>query len=265
MELDILLLTVYFICVGYVVYQMVLSVEEQLEDQVILIPNPEVLTSSVTDQLARQGVPPEMGEVIAAATPPLKPVMALKLAVYRPRPVNTPADSAPELDGQIMVQVLPQGPHPLQPVKALTVQVVNQTESLQVSVDWDRSSFTRMTNQTRRVIRHTPGMRLDLALPQVVSIVNPNQFLSTAITSEESFNRDPATQVLQIAEPLVDTEKMLSLPAPARVYSLNLVIQLMPLTGRGARTIVLLLPFQFQLERLPAKAPIPYMNWILKR
>ncbi|NJL47312.1 MAG: hypothetical protein HC929_07225 [Leptolyngbyaceae cyanobacterium SM2_5_2] len=82
-----------------------------------------------------------MGEVVAAATEPLKPAMALKLAAYGSRPINTPADAAPTADGQIMVQVLPQGPHPLQPVKGLTVQVVNQTESLQVSVDWDRSSF----------------------------------------------------------------------------------------------------------------------------
>ncbi len=265
MEIDILLLTVYFICVGYVIYQMALSVEAQLEDQVALIPDPETLSRSVADQLTNQGLPPGMGEVVAAATEPLKPAMALKLAAYTPRPINAPAESAPATDGQILVQVLPQGPHPLQPVSALTVQVVNQTTSLQVAVDWDRSSFTRMNNQTRRVIRRTPGMRLDLALPQVASVVIPNQFLSTLVTSEDSFSRDPASQVLQISEPLIDTEKMLGLPVPARAYSLNLVIQLMPISGRGARVIVLLLPFRFRLERLTAKAPIPYVDWILKR
>ena len=72
-----------------------------------------------------------------------------------------------------MVQVLPQGPHPLQPVKGLTVQVVNQSHAIQVTVDWDRSSITRMGTEIRRVIRHTPGMRLDLSLPQVTSVVNP--------------------------------------------------------------------------------------------
>ncbi|NJL47311.1 MAG: hypothetical protein HC929_07220 [Leptolyngbyaceae cyanobacterium SM2_5_2] len=122
-----------------------------------------------------------------------------------------------------------------------------------------------MNNQTRRVIRHTPGMRMDLGLPQVGSVVIPNQFLSTVVTSEDRFSREPATQVLQISEPLIDTQKMLGLPSPARTYSLNLVIQLMPITGRGARPIVLVLPFQFRLERLPAKAPIPYVDWLLKR
>ena len=62
-------------------------------------------------------------------------------------------------DGQVILQVLPQGPHPMQPLKGLTVNVINQTQTLQVITDWDRSSFTRMNSQISRVIRHTPGMR----------------------------------------------------------------------------------------------------------
>ncbi|XGB42713.1 MAG: hypothetical protein LVS60_02410 [Nodosilinea sp. LVE1205-7] len=34
MQVDILLLTVYFICLGYVIYQMALSLEAELEDQI---------------------------------------------------------------------------------------------------------------------------------------------------------------------------------------------------------------------------------------
>jgi hypothetical protein len=263
MEIDILLLTIFFICIGYLIYQMALSIEAELEDQVVLIPNPEALVTALREQLARQGVAEDLGEVVMAAPAPLKPAMAMGLTVPKPR--TTQADGTPEIEGQVFVQVLPQGPHPLQPLKGLTVQVLNKTQSLQASIDWDRSSFTRMNNQTRRVIRHTPGMRLDLALPQVMSVVNPNQFLSTTVTSEESFGRDSTTQVLQVTAPLVDVGAMLGLPPPARVYSLDLVLQLTPLTGRGVRPIVLLLPFRFRVERLPAKAPIPYVDWILKR
>lgn len=262
-ELDILLLTVYFICVGYVLYQMALSVDADLEDQVILIPEGELLAQSIADQLARQGIDPALGEVIPAAPGPLKPVMALKLMVPAPKRPNQ--DSSLEPDGAVVVQVLPQGAQPVQPISGLTVQVLNQTQSVQALVDWDRSSFTLTTNQAQRVIRHTPGMRLDLALPQVVSVVNPNQLLSTAVAGEPSFGRDPATQVLQIAAPLVDINGLMKQPPSGRVYSLNLVVQLVSLTGRGLRPIVLLLPFRFRVERLIARASIPYVNWLLKR
>lgn len=263
MELDILILTVYFICIGYVVYQMALSVEAELEDQVVLVPDLEGLQTSVRAQLANQGLSPSAAEALAAAPPPLKGGVALSLMVTEPRVGPPPEDDIPL--GQIMAQVLPQGPHPLQPVQSLMVQVVNQTQAWQVMVDWDRSSFTRMNNQTLRVIRHTPGMRLDLSLPQVVSVINPNQFLSTQVTSEESLKRNPETQIFQLSAPLVDTEKIASLPPPIRVYSLNLVLQLAPLSGRGARPMVLLVPFKFTVKVLPAQSAIPVLSWFSKR
>jgi hypothetical protein len=262
MELDILILTVYFICIGYVVYQMALSIEADLEDQVELVPDPDSLESSVRDQLVRQGFGEKSVEVLAAGPYPLKKAMTLHLALPEPRNYG-PDGGGPRDEGQIMVQVLPQGPHPLKPLSGLIVQVVNQSRNLQVTVDWDRSSITRLGSDIRRVIRHTPGMRLDLALPQVTSVVNPNQFLSTAVTSEDSFGRNPETQVLQVAAPLVDIPKVAGLKMAS--YSLDLVVQLMPFSGRGARPIVLLLPFRFSVQLLPAQAAIPLVNWILKR
>lgn len=262
MEVDILLLTVYFICLGYVTYQMALSLEAELEDQIKILPDHEVLKSSVQDQLARQGLPPTLAEVIAMAPSPLKPLLSLQLHILNSRPLGSEAER--EIDGQVIVQVLPQGPQLIQPIKALTIQVLNQTRNFQVSVDWDRSSFTRMNNQTCRVIRHTPGMRFDLALPQVISVVNPRQLLSTQVTSEETFGRHPDTQVLQVSSPLINLPQLVALPPRSRVYTLDLAVQVLPLSGRGSR-IGLLLPFQFQVEVLPAKIPIPYLDWILRR
>lgn len=261
-ELDILLLTVYFICVGYVLYQMALSVDADLEDQVSLIPDGDLLAQSVAEQLTRQGIDPSLGELLQAAPAPLKSVMALKLTVPAPK---RPNQENPDPDGSVIVQVLPQGAQPVQPLTGLTVQVLNQTQSVQALVDWDRSSFTLTTNQAQRVIRHTPGMRMDLALAQVVSVVNPNQLLSTGVTGEPCFGRDPATQVLQIAAPLVEVNGLLKQAPGDRVYALNLVVQLAALTGRGLRPIVLLLPFRFRVERLAARASIPYVNWLLRR
>ena len=266
MERDILILTVYFICMGYVVYQMALSIEADLEDQVELVPDPDSLEISVRDQLVRQGFGEKSVDVLAAGPAPLGRAMTLRLALPEPKsygPEGGSAGGSQREEGQIMVQVLPQGPHPLKPLSGLIVQVINQSRNLQVTVDWDRSSITRLGSDIRRVIRHTPGMRLDLALPQVTSVVNPNQFLSTAVTSEDCFGRNPETQVLQVAAPLVDIPKVAGLKMAS--YSIDLVVQLMPFSGRGARPMVLLLPFRFSVQLLPAQAAIPLVNWILKR
>ncbi|WP_017297879.1 hypothetical protein [Nodosilinea nodulosa] len=266
MERDLLILTVYFICVGYVVYQMALSIEEELEDQVVLVPDVASLESSLRSQLVRQGFAETAAEVVPGGIEPLGKAAALRLVVPEPRSLAPPENRPePPQEGQIVVQVLPQGPYPLQPVVGLTVQVINQSRALQVTIDWDRSSITRMNNEIRRVIRHTPGMRLDLALPQVTSVVNPNQFLSTVVTSEDCFSRSADTQVLQQTSPAINIPKMADLKAPLRNYSLDLVIQLKPFSDRGGRPVMLLLPFRFAIEPLPAKAAIPLVNWILKR
>jgi len=138
-------------------------------------------------------------------------------------------------------------------------------QTLQVTVDWDRSSFSRMNSQISRVIRHTPGMRMDLSLPQVVSVVNPNQYLSTAVTSEATYSRNPETQVLQISSPMVNIEQVVAMPPPVRTYGLDLVVQLNSFSGRGMRPIIMLVPFRFQINLLPDRAAIPFVNWVLKR
>ncbi|MGB3200928.1 MAG: hypothetical protein WBA99_08495 [Nodosilinea sp.] len=266
MEIDILILTVYFICIGYVVYQMALSIEEELEDQVVLVPDAANLESSVRSQMVRQGFAETAVEVLQPGANPLGKAVALRLVVPEPRSLAPPDDrpESPQV-GQIVVQVLPQGPQPLQPLKGLTVQVMNQSRALQLIIDWDRSSISRITNEIRRVIRQTPGMRLDLALPQIASVVNPNQYLNTVIASEDCFGRNAETQVLQQSSPVVDVPKMANLKPPMNTYSLDLVVQLKPFSDRGGRPVMLLLPFRFAVEPLPAKAAIPLVNWILKR
>jgi hypothetical protein len=261
MERDILILTVYFICMGYVVYKMALSIEEELEDQVALVPDPERLEETVRTQMMRQGFAEDIVTVLEAGPSPLKPAMTLQLTLPEPRSYG-PTDPDPDAVGQILVQVLPQGPHPMRPLSGLIVQVVNQSRAIQASIDWDRSSFSRMNGDIRRVIRQTPGQRLDLTLPQVSSTINPNQFLSTTITAEDSFERDPANQVLKVSGPLVDIPRV---AGRGGTYALDLVVQLTPFIGRGARPVMLLLPFRYRVQLLPARAAIPMVNWILKR
>ena len=51
MGVELLILTVYFICVIYVLYQMALSVEDKLEDQLVIVLNGEELQDAVNAQL----------------------------------------------------------------------------------------------------------------------------------------------------------------------------------------------------------------------
>jgi hypothetical protein len=256
MGLDLVLLTIYFICIGFLAYPMVRAVEVR----VACLPDPEALGQALADQMARQELPADLGQVLTALPPPLAPKVGLTLTPPTPR--GQPTEKT---DGIIAVQVLPQGPQPLKPIMGLTVQVLNQTQGFRVAVDWDRSSFTQMTNQARRVIRHTPGTRMDLGLPQVVSVVNPNQLLSVVATSEDCFSLNPETQRLQLAMPLVDPTQLLSAPPPARVYALDLALTITPVIGRGVRPLVLLLPFRFQVERLVTQPSALYRRWFSKR
>lgn len=262
MGLDIVLLTIYFLGIGSLGYQMIQAMEANLEDRVAFIPDGGPLEIALADQLSRQGFESNLGQVVSKLSSPMKPQMGITLT---PPVLRSGGLAAADNEGLIAVQVLPQGPQPLKPVAGLTVQVLNQTQSFQVAVDWDRSSFTQVNNQARRVIRHTPGTRLDLGLPQVMSVVNPNQLLSALATSEDVFSLNPETQLLQIAAPLVDPTRLLSGAPATRVYALDLALRITPVIGRGARPLVLLLPFRFQVERLVAQPPIPYRKWLPKR
>jgi hypothetical protein len=270
MELDFLILTVYFICVGYVVYQMALSIEEELEDQVVLVPDTANLESAVRSQLVRQGFEETSAEVLQAGSGAMGKAASLQLVVPEPRslapperledrpgdrPRRPPRSAA---DGTDYGAGAAPGAPSSQAYQRAHGASYQPSRAIQVTVDWDRSSITRMTNEIRRVIRHTPGMRLDLALPQVVSVVNPNQYLSTVVTSEDCFGRSADTQVLQQAAPVVDIPKMADLKAPLRNYSLDLVVQLKPFSDRGGRPIMLLLPFRFVIEPSPPRPPFPW-------
>jgi hypothetical protein len=200
MTIDLLILTIYFICVAYVVYQMALSVEAQLEDQIVIQLDREMLQSAVVNQLRQQGV-----------------------------------------DG-IAVEILDAGMAPLAKAACLSLQ----------------------NNLARRVIRLSPGMRMDLVQAQVYSVVNPRQAFSATVTTEDSFGRNPDTQLLQPSAPLINLQQFIKLLPPQRTYALELLIGIKPMTSLD-QPIRLLLPFRFEVGVLPGKAAIPAINWILKR
>lgn len=253
---DILILTVYFICIFYVIYQMALSLEAQLEDQVNIRLDSELLLAEVEHQLQQQPRYPLKAEI----TPGGKGGNGLSL-LFQPSPAaeNTPPSS------MINLLVMPQGTRPLQPpVPAFTVQVQNQGRDLQLYLDWDRSSISRFNNQGKRVIRLIPGMSQDLGQPQVFSVVNGGQALNCIVTFEEAFTRN-ANGLMEPKVPLVDLEKVTEMQPNQQTYALMLLMWLKRTVDGDEQAIRLLLPFRFNVEVLPGKVALPVLSWLLDR
>jgi len=254
MATDILILTVYFICVAYVGYQMALSIEAQQEDQLRLDLDGEALQAAVTTQVRQQ--PGGVGVQVAADEPP-----GLRLQV----PLRS-HDREESRTGTVIVRVMPLGQRPLQPpLSNLTVQMFNGLDDRQLFIDWDSSSLTLQNNQGRRVIRQVPGQLMDLSQAQVMSVVNPGQTITAQITSEDAFQRHPETHLLQPTLPLINLEQAMVMPPALRQYSLRLMLRVRPMAGEDAPSLQLLMPFQFRIEVLPGQIAVPVLNWLLNR
>lgn len=254
---DILILTVYFICVTYVIYQMALSLEAQLEDQVNIRLDSDLLLAEVENQLEQQRRYPLEAQIMAGS----KGGPSSLSLVFQP---HSPAEKKPP-SSVINLLVMPQGTRPLQPpVPAFTVQVQNQGRDLQLYLDWDRSSISRFNNQGKRVIRLIPGMPQDLGQPQVFSVVNGGQALSCIITFEEAFVRN-ANGLMEAKVPLVDLEKATEMKPSQQTFSLMMLLWLKRTVDGDDQAIRLLVPFRFNIEVLPGKVALPVLSWLLDR
>jgi hypothetical protein len=90
-------------------------------------------------------------------------------------------------------------------LKELSVTIENKSDSLAVYVDWDNSTWVvETTKQSRRVIRRSPDITRDLAVPQVPTIVAPKKTSTSAITAEDVFQRDNEKGIYELKSPLVN-------------------------------------------------------------
>jgi len=74
--------------------------------------------------------------------------------------------------------------------KELSISVENKSQNTAVYVDWDNSAFEEFDGVSRRVIRKSPDLIRDLAVPQIPSLVVPGKTLKEAVTSESVLQRD---------------------------------------------------------------------------
>lgn len=249
MAADILILTIYFICVVYVLYQMALSVEAGLEDQVAIVLDEDTAQAAVTTQLAQQN-----RSDVTVSLVPGKMLTTLQLSF----------PEGPDSASKIQIQVSPQGSKPLQPpIKNLSVTVLNGLPQQQIFLDWDSSSLSVHGGLSYRVIRNVPGMPLDLLQPQVYTVANPNQAVNIAITSEALFRRPDNATALQSAPVLIDLERATMMKEFMRVYTLRMQIWIKSTTSPDRQPIRLLIPFNFQIEVLPDHVALPVLSWLL--
>jgi hypothetical protein len=90
-------------------------------------------------------------------------------------------------------------------LKEVSITIDNKSESLAVYVDWDNSSWVvEHTKKSRRVIRKSPDLSRDLAIPQVPTIIAPKKTICENVTAEDVLKRDKDTGTYQPGGPLID-------------------------------------------------------------
>lgn len=250
MGVELLILTVYFICVVYVLYQMALSVEARREDQYEIVLDGESLEQAIAAQLQQQNFYPTATTVVAD-----KGNSLLRITF----------SNQDEAIGFVGIQVKPIGKQPLEPpVRQLYVTIVNTLPNQQVFVNWDYSAISTYGGPGQRVIRQVPGSPTDLLQSQVVTVVNPGLQTHVAVTSEGMLNRPDDQTALEINSALFDFNKIPQLKESMRQYSLQMLIWVRSMTNPNSPAVQLLAPFVFQVKVLPDHVALPVLSWLLK-
>ncbi len=290
--MDAFLLTVYFLVVVYVLYQMALSLENQLEDKVIINLDKTFLTEQTEAQLSLQAEARRLKVKAIAEEGGLKGSKA-KFPILRLLLGDAPALSSID-PGQIMgmkalgideaaipyilqpkidIWVRPTGEQPVKPLPYLSVAVYNNTPNMQVYLNWDHSSI-EMFGQGNRVVRSIPNMPRDLSQPQIYSVINPGQTVTSNITAEKNYVYDPETGRMELGKALINLEERLAMSKMTDpttesknvepLYNLDLTVGIKRVNA-NSDAVNLLVPFSFELEIKPDKIALPPLRWLMRR
>ncbi|MBT9311411.1 hypothetical protein [Leptothoe kymatousa] len=272
---DVLILTIYFLVVIYVLYQMALSVESSLEDKLRIVLDLDFLKAQAQQQLERQSpAHPKITSTVEQLQ-----FRGRKMPPYLVLNVASPHN--PSQVRKVMVTVGPMGNMSRRTALTnLTVSVSNGTDDAQVYIDWDNSSITvDKTRQTQRVFRAGIPISSDLSRSQIFSVVNPGEKFDSRITGEGCLSLDPESNTLQPRRPLVNMGDLIELLADpimapddendlpqTLAYSLQLRLGVRHITDQqDSNTTYLLLPFEFIAILLPDEIAFPPLRWLLNR
>ncbi|NEP62870.1 MAG: hypothetical protein F6K31_39140 [Symploca sp. SIO2G7] len=280
MSNDTLILTIYFLVVIYVLYQMALTVESNLDDKVKVDLDRDTIEKEVNRQLGQQthlqkaiAKVEELELKVKNKTIKLPPFLAVKFSSQ----VN------PQRLNQIRVTVTPMGKMSRNSShKSLNVEVHNLTDDAQVYIDWDKSSISAAVSKSiQRVVRTGIPIGSDLSRGQILSVVNPGDLFKTAVTGENCLSMNPDSRTLEAKIPLVEMDNVIALLSePSKklssfddedeftvvAYSLRLMVGIRSITERpNTYTTYLLLPFDFAAVLLPDEIAFPPLRWLLNR
>lgn len=110
-----------------------------------------------------------------------------------------------ELDEKIGISFKTSASNSYDDVKELSLSIENKSDDIAIYVDWDNSSLVvEHSKQSRRVIRKSPDLTRDLAVPQSPSLIVPKKTLTESITAEDVFKFDKETGTYSASKPLID-------------------------------------------------------------
>ncbi|MEH2080488.1 MAG: hypothetical protein V7K89_10915 [Nostoc sp.] len=109
------------------------------------------------------------------------------------------------LDDKIGISFKLKPSYPIDDLKDLGISIENKSDNIALYVDWDNSSLVvEHSKQSRRVIRKSPDLTRDLAVPQSPSLIAPRKTLSETVTAEDVFERDQVAGTYLAKKPLID-------------------------------------------------------------
>ncbi|BAB75808.1 hypothetical protein ACN23B_20660 [Anabaena sp. FACHB-709] len=110
-----------------------------------------------------------------------------------------------ELDDKIGISFKLAASNSYDDVKDLSMSIENKSDDVAIYVDWDNSSLVvEHSKQSRRVIRKSPDLTRDLAVPQSPSLIVPKKTLTESITAEDVFERDQVAGTYSAKKPLIN-------------------------------------------------------------
>ncbi|MDZ8184169.1 MAG: hypothetical protein RMX96_04810 [Nostoc sp. ChiSLP02] len=108
------------------------------------------------------------------------------------------------LDDKIGISFRLKSSYPIDELKDLSMSIENKSENIAVYVDWDNTSLVvEHSKQSRRVIRKSPDLTRDLAVPQSPSLIVPKKTLSETVTAEDVLQRQE-NGTYSAQKPLID-------------------------------------------------------------
>jgi hypothetical protein len=105
-------------------------------------------------------------------------------------------------------------------VKELSLSIENKSDDIAAYIDWDNSSLViEHTKQSLRVIRKSPDLTRDLAVPQSPSLVAPKKTLSETVSAENIFARDKESGTYSVKKPIIDIGALAKNKGQRKLYN----------------------------------------------